>query len=162
MRGTSCCNERGTIGYCYFSSDKTKFRDTGFAAVFAVSVSMVKCCQKMLFVDRKMCVWSLAFQWEALCCKVMPGWGSWRCVSIGKYNPQDMLQGLSRLGVLSREGTHRLVFVLEGRMLWHWHVHDHSWYWYMGKSALTAVEKIDLYPTKSINHPRYIQWFKSG
>eukprot|EP00434_Breviolum_minutum_P012161 symbB.v1.2.010722.t1/scaffold703.1/size171257/8 len=26
----------------------------------------------------------------------MPGWGSWRCVSIGKYNPQDMLQGLSR------------------------------------------------------------------
>ena len=29
----------------------------------------------------------------------MPGWGSWRCVSIGKYKPQDMLQGLSRLGV---------------------------------------------------------------
>ena len=56
MRGTSCCNECGAIGYCYFSSDKTKFRDTGFAAVLAVSVSMVKCCQKMLFVDGKMCV----------------------------------------------------------------------------------------------------------
>ena len=71
---TSCCNECGAIGYCYFSSDKTKFRDTGFAAVFAVSVSIVKCCQKMLFVDRKMRIWSLAFHWEALCCKVMLIW----------------------------------------------------------------------------------------
>ena len=56
MKGTSCQNECGAIGYCYFSGDKTKFRDTGFAAVFAVSVSIVKCCQKMLFVDRKMCI----------------------------------------------------------------------------------------------------------
>ena len=65
---------RGAIGYCYFSGDKTEFRDTGFAAVFAISVSMVKCCQKMLFVDRKMYIWSLAFHWEALCCKVMLIW----------------------------------------------------------------------------------------
>ena len=33
----------------------------------------LKCCQKMLFVDRKMWIWSLAFHWERLCCKVMPG-----------------------------------------------------------------------------------------
>ena len=62
------------IGYCYFSGNKSKFRDTGFAAVFAVSVSIVKCCQKMLFIDRKMCIWSLAFHWEALSCKVMLLW----------------------------------------------------------------------------------------
>ena len=74
MKGTECCNERRAIGYCYFSGDKTKFRDTGFAAVFAVSVSIVKRCQKMLFVDRKMSIWSLAFHWEALCCKVMLIW----------------------------------------------------------------------------------------
>ena len=75
MKGTSWCNECGAIGYCYFSSDETKFRDTGFAAAFAVSVSMVKCCQNMLFVDRKMCVWSQVFQWEALCLQGHAGLG---------------------------------------------------------------------------------------
>ena len=40
MKGTSCWNECRAIGYCYFGGDKTKFSDTGIAAVFAISVPL--------------------------------------------------------------------------------------------------------------------------
>ena len=56
MKGTSCCNECGAIEYCYFSGDKTKFSDTGIAAAFAISVSIVKCCANMLSVEKTMCI----------------------------------------------------------------------------------------------------------
>ena len=113
MKGTSCCNECGAIGYCYFSSDRTKFRDTGFAAVFAVSVSIVKCCQKMLFVDRKMCIWSLAFHWEALCCKVVLLW---------REHPAAMsavLLGTATSAVIKRSsGTQALLQCLPSAFPW--------------------------------------------
>ena len=48
MKGTSCCNECSAIGYCYFSGDKTKFSDTGIAAAFAISVSIVKWCTNVI------------------------------------------------------------------------------------------------------------------
>ena len=54
MKGTSCCNECGAIEYCYFRGDKTKFSDTGIAAAFAISVSIVKCCANMLSVEKNM------------------------------------------------------------------------------------------------------------
>ena len=69
--------------------------------MFAVSVSIVKCCQKMLFVDRKMCIWSLAFHWEALCCKVMC------CVSIGKYDSTGHVARTFAVGGRSIKGIYR-------------------------------------------------------
>ena len=61
MNGTSCCNECGAIEYCYFRGDKTKFSDTGIAATFAISVSIVKRCKHLLSVEKNMCIWPLAF-----------------------------------------------------------------------------------------------------
>ena len=56
MKGTSCCNECGAIEYCYFRGDKTKVSDTGIAALFAISISIVKCCKHMLCVEKNMCM----------------------------------------------------------------------------------------------------------
>jgi len=56
MKGTSCCNECGAIEYCYFRGAKTEFSDTGIAAAFAISVSIVKCCKHMLSVEKEMCI----------------------------------------------------------------------------------------------------------
>jgi len=56
MKGTSCCNACRAIEYCYYGSDKTKFSDTGFAAMFATSVSNVKRCKNMLSIDKKISI----------------------------------------------------------------------------------------------------------